>query len=250
MNGNPDLDRERLTSLFDDLSRELEFARTRVQIYVIGGAAMSTAFDRGRTTKDVDARIDAGHGALMKAVERIARKRGLTRNWLNEEATSAIHAAAAETEYAIWQLLAADHTRPRRFVRITGPPRPQPPRADRAPRTAADRPLCRAAVPEPPDATPRAARSHAPDARLADQFVRADTPPRQHGVVAEGVKVMAREEAAYWLSVAIHRRRLVPFCRTLRVMLIGQPAPLLPSTQHACPFRLSPTHLPRRAAQQ
>ena len=36
MNGNPDLDRERLTSLFDDLSRELEFARTRVQIYVIG----------------------------------------------------------------------------------------------------------------------------------------------------------------------------------------------------------------------
>ncbi len=38
----------------------------------------------------MDARIDAGHGALMEAVERIARKRGLTRNWLNEEATSAI----------------------------------------------------------------------------------------------------------------------------------------------------------------
>ena len=90
MNGNPDLDRERLTSLFDDLSRELEFARTRVQIYVIGGAAMSMAFSRDRTTRDVDARIDAGHGALMKAVEKIARKRGLTRNWLNEEATSAI----------------------------------------------------------------------------------------------------------------------------------------------------------------
>ena len=90
MNGNPDLDRERLTSLFDDLSRELEFARTRVQIYVIGGAAMSLAFDRGRTTRDVDARIDAGHGALLRAVEKVARKRGLARNWLNEEATSAI----------------------------------------------------------------------------------------------------------------------------------------------------------------
>ena len=49
MNGNPDLDRERLTGLFDDLSRELEFARTRVQIYVIGGAAMSMAFDVERT---------------------------------------------------------------------------------------------------------------------------------------------------------------------------------------------------------
>ena len=51
---------------------------------------MSMAFSRDRTTRDVDARIDAGHGALMKAVEKIARKRGLTRNWLNEEATSAI----------------------------------------------------------------------------------------------------------------------------------------------------------------
>ena len=90
MNGNPDLDRDKPTSLFDDLSRELEFARTRVQTYVIGGAAMSMAFNRERTTKDVDARIDAGRGALMEAVERIARKRGLTRNWLNEEATSAI----------------------------------------------------------------------------------------------------------------------------------------------------------------
>ena len=79
MNGNPDFDRERLTGLFDELSRELEFARTRVQIYVIGGAAMSMAFDRGRTTKDVGARIDAGHGALMKAVEKPARKRAQTR---------------------------------------------------------------------------------------------------------------------------------------------------------------------------
>ena len=78
MNGSPDLDRDKLTSLFDDLSRELEFARTRVQIYVIGGAAMSMAFDRGRTTKVVDAKIDAGHGALMKAVEKVARTSGST----------------------------------------------------------------------------------------------------------------------------------------------------------------------------
>ena len=72
MTGSPDLDRRKLTSLFGDLARELEFARTRVQIYVIGGAAMSMVFDRNRTTKDVDARIDAGHGVLMKAVEKVA----------------------------------------------------------------------------------------------------------------------------------------------------------------------------------
>ena len=56
MNGNPDLDREELTSLFDDLSRELEFARTRVQIYVIGGAAMSMAFNREDAASETLAR--------------------------------------------------------------------------------------------------------------------------------------------------------------------------------------------------
>ena len=47
------LDRERLTSLFDELSEELRFTRTRAHIYLIGGAAMSMAFSRERTTGDV-----------------------------------------------------------------------------------------------------------------------------------------------------------------------------------------------------
>ena len=84
------LDRDALLDLLDDLSRRLERARVRAHIYVIGGAAMTLSFRRDRTTHDMDARIDVGHGALVEAVREIARKRGLPESWLNEQATSYI----------------------------------------------------------------------------------------------------------------------------------------------------------------
>ena len=82
------LDREALIGLLDDLAERLERRNVRAQVYIVGGAAMSLAFDRRRTTHDVDARIDAGHGALVEAVQEIARERGLPGTWLNKQATS------------------------------------------------------------------------------------------------------------------------------------------------------------------
>ena len=96
------LDRERIVKLFDELSAELRFTRTRAQIYIVGGAAMSLAFDRERTTRDVDARIDAGHSRLVEAVRRVGRRHGLGDTWLNDQATTAIPRSAdkrAETLY-------------------------------------------------------------------------------------------------------------------------------------------------------
>ena len=81
------LDRDALIELLDDLAGRLERRKVRAQIYIIGGAAMSLAFDRRRTTHDIDARIDAGHGALTEAVLEMARERGLPGTWLNEQAT-------------------------------------------------------------------------------------------------------------------------------------------------------------------
>ena len=84
------LDREALIGLLDDLAERLQRRNVRAQVYIVGGAAMSLAFDRHRTTHDVDARIDAGHGALVEAVQEIARERGLPGTWLNEQATSTL----------------------------------------------------------------------------------------------------------------------------------------------------------------
>lgn len=97
------LDRERLVKLFDELSAELRFSRTRAQIYIVGGAAMSLAFDRERTTRDVDARIDTGHSRMVEAVRKVGRRHGLGDTWLNDQATTAIPRAAdrrSETLYS------------------------------------------------------------------------------------------------------------------------------------------------------
>ena len=59
-------------------------------IYIVGGAAMSLAFARERTTRDVDARIDTGHSRLTEAVRKLGRKYGLGDTWLNDQATTAI----------------------------------------------------------------------------------------------------------------------------------------------------------------
>ena len=96
------LDRETIVKLFDELSAELRFSRTRAQIYIVGGAAMSLAFDRERTTRDVDARIDTGHSRLVEAVRKVGRRHGLGDTWLNDQATTAIPRASdsrAETLY-------------------------------------------------------------------------------------------------------------------------------------------------------
>ena len=51
------LGREQLVELFEELSLELAKRGARAHVYVFGGAAMSVAFDRGRTTVDIDVRV-------------------------------------------------------------------------------------------------------------------------------------------------------------------------------------------------
>ena len=82
------LGREQILELFEELSEELRFSRARAQIYVVGGAAMSLAFDRERTTRDVDARVAAGHQRLAEAVRAVGLRHGLPDTWLNEQATA------------------------------------------------------------------------------------------------------------------------------------------------------------------
>ena len=92
VNGSPSrpLAKEDMHALFDALSEKLRRKRARANIYVVGGSAMALAYTRERITRDIDARIDAGHGALIEAVHEVAAERGLARSWLNDQAVSAI----------------------------------------------------------------------------------------------------------------------------------------------------------------
>lgn len=110
MNGSPSkpLSKDDMHALFDTLSERLRRKRARANIYLVGGAVMALAFDRERITGDIDARIDAGHGALVEAVQEIAAERGLATNWLNEQAVSAIRETPdvrARTLYATEHLV-------------------------------------------------------------------------------------------------------------------------------------------------
>jgi Nucleotidyltransferase of unknown function (DUF6036) len=80
------LDREALLELLSELGERLSRRGVRANIYVVGGAAMSLSFDARRATRDIDAVVLHGHGALMDEVRSMARLHNLPSTWLNEQA--------------------------------------------------------------------------------------------------------------------------------------------------------------------
>ena len=78
------LGRKQVLELFEELSSELATRDARAHVYVFGGAAMSVAFDRGRTTVDIDVRVDSGREKLLEAVEAVGRRHGFEAGWFSE----------------------------------------------------------------------------------------------------------------------------------------------------------------------
>ena len=96
------LNKDGLVELLDELSERLKRKKARASIYIVGGAAMALAFDRSRTTHDIDGRIDKGHGALIEAVHEIAHRRGLPTSWLNDQATPKMPMARDERARTVY----------------------------------------------------------------------------------------------------------------------------------------------------
>ena len=99
----PALSKAELLELLDMLSERLHRARAVARLYVVVGACMALAFDRGRSTEDIDVRVDAGHTALLDAAREIARERGLPQDWLNEQAMSAIDLGTDERARTLYE---------------------------------------------------------------------------------------------------------------------------------------------------
>ena len=100
MNGS--LNKDELIALLDELSERLKRKNARASVYIVGGAAMALAFDRSRTTHDIDGRIDAGHAALIDSVHEIAHRRGLPTSWLNDQATPKMPMARDERARTVY----------------------------------------------------------------------------------------------------------------------------------------------------
>lgn len=69
-----------------ELSDELRRNRVKARLYLVGGAAITMAFRDSRQTYDLDALILEGHGPVIEAARRVAKRRGWPETWLNEGA--------------------------------------------------------------------------------------------------------------------------------------------------------------------
>ena len=135
------LDRELLERLFEQLDAELEKNGARARVYVVGGARMTLGLRDGRTTRDADVTFRDAEGPVNEAVETVAERNNLAKDWLNTAAVKmlptspdagettlyegrrlTIVGASAERMLAtkVMAMRAKDHEDIRRLMNITG----------------------------------------------------------------------------------------------------------------------------------
>ena len=80
------LSRTDIRMLLDALAERLHEKHTFAKLHLVGGACLALAYERERTTEDIDVRVDAGHEALETAIHEIAQEHDLPERWLNDQA--------------------------------------------------------------------------------------------------------------------------------------------------------------------
>ena len=81
-----ELGRQEIATLLAALSEGLGARGAFAKLHLIGGACMALAYERDRTTMDIDARIDAGEEQLKEATREVAATHGLDTHWLDDRA--------------------------------------------------------------------------------------------------------------------------------------------------------------------
>ena len=84
------LGRDEIKALLDALSERLGARGAFAKLHLIGGACLALAYERDRTTMDIDARIDAGENELKEAIREVSTAHGLDPHWLDERARGVV----------------------------------------------------------------------------------------------------------------------------------------------------------------
>lgn len=77
------MDRAEILAALTDLAGELEARGIVGEMYVVGGAAITLAYDARRSTRDIDAVFEPKL-AVYEAAAIVAARRGLPVGWLND----------------------------------------------------------------------------------------------------------------------------------------------------------------------
>jgi Nucleotidyltransferase of unknown function (DUF6036) len=77
------MDRDEIVAALTALAGELQRRGASADMYVVGGAAISLAFDERRATRDIDAVFEP-KDVVYEAAAVVAEERGLPAGWLND----------------------------------------------------------------------------------------------------------------------------------------------------------------------
>jgi hypothetical protein len=86
----PLLSREQIYAVLSDLAQELDRRGVRAEVFLVGGAAMTLAYDTRRTTRDVDAVFEPKK-TVYEAARGIADRHDLPEDWLNDAVKGFLH---------------------------------------------------------------------------------------------------------------------------------------------------------------
>jgi hypothetical protein len=77
------LSRDELLALFGEIADELERQGLSGHLFVVGGAVMALAYNRRRTTRDLDAVFEP-KSVVYDAARTVAQRHGLADDWVND----------------------------------------------------------------------------------------------------------------------------------------------------------------------
>ncbi len=77
------MDRSEIIAALTALGEALERRGVQGELYIVGGAAIALAYDRRRSTRDIDAVFEP-KAAVYEAAADVAEQRGLPPGWLND----------------------------------------------------------------------------------------------------------------------------------------------------------------------
>jgi hypothetical protein len=77
------MNRDEIVAALTALAAELQRRGASADMYVVGGAAISLAFDERRATRDIDAVFEP-KSVVYEAASAVAEQRGLSPGWLND----------------------------------------------------------------------------------------------------------------------------------------------------------------------
>ena len=84
-----------MTSLLLELSEDLERRGIRGEVFLVGGAAITLAYDVRRATRDVDGVFEP-KDAVLTAARTVADRHDLPDDWLNDAVKGFLHGDDSE----------------------------------------------------------------------------------------------------------------------------------------------------------